>query len=61
MPIISVRDNENSRWKRNTKKQNKAKTKKKTIRKKTAEKNKEGGLEAVVKEWELNDFIVHLS
>ena len=37
------------------------KNQKKAIRKKTAEKNKEGGLEAVVKEWELNDFIVHLS
>ena len=54
MPIISVRDNENSRWKRNAKNNNK--------RKKTKKDRKEqGGTEAIVKGPELNDFVVHLS
>ena len=47
MPIISARDNENNRWKRNGKK--------KRI------KNKGRGKEAIVKGWELNDSVVHLS
>ena len=45
MPIISVIDNENNRWKRNTKK----------------EKERKIGTDAMVKEWELNDFVVCLS
>ena len=48
MPIISARDNENNRWKRNTKR-------KKTDRK------EQGGQRAIVKGWELNDFVVCLS
>ena len=55
MPIVSVRDNgdnENNRWKRNSKKKKK-KTK--------PEKNKGGGAEAIVKGWELNGLVVHLS
>ena len=53
MPIIRVKDNENNRWKRN------AKTKNKTKKIKT-ESNK-GEMEAIVKGWELNEFLVHLS
>ena len=54
MLVISVRDNENNRWKSNAKKQKNKK--KKTV------KNK-GETEAIVKGWELNDFdfFVHLS
>ena len=43
MPIISVRDNENNRWKRNAKK------KKKTEKKK--------GAGSYMKGWELNNFV----
>ena len=54
MPIISVRDNTNGRWKRNakttTKKQNKG-----------ARQKGGRGTKAIVKGWELNDFVVHLS
>ena len=49
MPIISVRDNENNRWNRNSKKQTKT------------EKKRGGGTEAIVKEWAINDFVVHLN
>ena len=52
MRIISIRDNENSISKRNAKKQ---KTKKQTDRK------EQQGREAMVKGWELKDFLVHLS
>ena len=45
MPIISVRDNINSRWKRNAKKKKKGR--------------KEQGW--TVKGWNLNDFVVQLS
>ena len=48
MAIISVSDNENDRWKRNTKQTNK-------VRK------EQGETDAIVKWWELNDFAVHLS
>ena len=48
MPIVSVRGNENKRWKRNAKKKKKKETKR--------EKNK--GADALVKGWELNDFFV---
>ena len=48
MSIISVEYNENDRWKRNAKK------------KKTNKDRKERG-EALVKGWELNDFVVRLS
>ena len=51
MSKISIRDNENSRWKRNTKKQQKHKK----------DRKEQGGTEAIVKGWELNDFVVHLS
>ena len=49
MPIISVRDNENNRWNRNSKKQTKT------------EKKGGGGAQKLVKEWEINDFVVHLN
>ena len=45
---ISVRDNKNNRWKRNARKK----------KKKTKE---QGGTEAIVKGWELNDFAVRFS
>ena len=46
------RDNENNRWKKN------AKNKKK----KSKQRQKgERGAEAIVKGWELNDFVLHLS
>ena len=48
MSIISARDNENNRWKRNSTKENKAR-------------KEQGGTEAMMKGWELNDFVVHLS
>ena len=48
MPIISVIDNENNRWKRN------AKTNKQ-------KQNRTSGTEVKVKEWEVNDFVVRLS
>ena len=50
MSIISVRDNENSTWKKN------AKNNKKTSK----DRKEQGRTEAIVKEWELNDFVVHL-
>ena len=54
MPIISVRDNKNSSWKRNAKQQQQ--------QQKTNKNRKEqGGTEAIVKGSELNDFVVHLS
>ena len=55
MPIISIRDNENSRWKRNAKNNNNNKT---TTNK---DRKEQGGTEAIVKRSELNDFVVHLS
>ena len=54
MPIISIRDNENNRWKRDAKKQ---KTNKQTKK----DGKEQGGIEAIVKGWDLNDFVVHLS
>ena len=48
MSIISARDNENNRWKRNSTKKNK-------------DRKEQGGTEAMMKGWELNDFVVHLS
>ena len=48
MPIISVRDNENNRWKRNAEE-------KKQRQKRTR------GTKARVKGWQLNDFVVRLS
>ena len=47
MPIISVRDNENNRWKRSAEKK---------LRHKRTRATK-----AIVKGWELNDFVVCLS
>ena len=49
MLIIGVTDNENNRWKRNAKNKQNIDTK------------EQGGTEAIVKWWELNDFVVHLS
>ena len=48
MSIISVRDNENSRWKKNAEK-------KKQRQKRTS------GRKTIAKGWELNDFLVRLS
>ena len=50
MPIISVRDNDNNGWKRNAKNN-----------KKTNKDRKQQGRTGIVKGWELNDFVVHLS
>ena len=49
MLIISVKDNKNSRWKRDAK----AKFKK--------QKKRTRGTEAIVRGWEINDFVEHLS
>ena len=54
MPIISARDNKNSTWNRNEKKQTNKLTKTRTG-------GGEGVAEAIVKGWELNDYVVHLS
>ena len=54
MPIISVRDNENNRWKRNAKTKNKT-----TKKKKNKDRTEQGGTEAIMKGWELNDHFVH--
>ena len=55
MPIVSITDNENNRWKRNAKKK----------KKKIKDRNKEGGegedTEAIVKGRVLNDFVVSLT
>ena len=51
MPIISVSDNEISGWKRNTK----------NNKKKNKDRKEEGGTETIMKGWELNDFVVHVS
>ena len=54
MPIVSVWNNENNKWKRNAGKKPENKTKKKT-------KKRTRGTKAIVKGWELNDFVVRLS
>ena len=54
MPIISIKDNKNNRWKRNAKK-SKNKTKNKT------KKNRSRGTEAIAKGWEINGFVERLS
>ena len=48
MPIINLKDNENNRWKF-------CKEKKKKRKKRTR------GMEAIVKGWEINDFVERLS
>ena len=48
MPIISVRDNENNRWKRNEEK-------------KSQRQKRTRGAKAIVKGWVLNNFVVRLS
>ena len=55
MLIISVRGNENSRWKGN------AKTTIKKTKQTDKDRKEEAGTGSIVKEWELNDFFVHLS
>ena len=50
MPIISVKDNKNNRWKGNAKTKTKTKTKKRTR-----------GTKVKVKGWEINDFVERLS
>ena len=55
MLIISVRGNENNRWRRIAKKN------KQTNKQTNKERKEQGRTEAIVKKWELNDFVVHLS
>ena len=50
MPIISIRDNENSRWKRHAKK-------KKPSKNTNKDRKEQGGTKAIAKVWELNDFV----
>ena len=57
MPIISVRDNENNRWKKNAKKKQQQQNKSKTNKNRKEEQR----TEAMVEGWELNYFVVHLS
>ena len=56
MPVISVKDNKNNRWKRNAK--TKQKTKKHTH---THTQNRTRGTAAITKGWEINDFVERLS
>ena len=51
MPIITARDNENSRWKRNAK----------DNKKKSKDRKEQGETEAKVKGWELNYCVVNIS
>ena len=57
MPIISVRDNENSRWKTNAKNNDNENNNKETNK----DRKEQGGTEAIMKGSELNDFVEHLS
>ena len=57
MPIVSARDNENNRWNRNAQKTKQSKTKKK----KNKDRKEQGVRETIMKGWELNDFVAHLS
>ena len=59
MPIISVRDNESNSWKRNAKKKQQQQQQQKEANKQRQKREK--GIEPIVKEWEINDFLVHLS
>ena len=56
MLIISARDNENNRWKRNAQKQQQQQQ-----QQNNKERKEQGRIEAIVNEWELNDFVVHLT
>ena len=58
MLMISLRDNENNIWIRNDKKNN---NKKQTNKQTNKDRKEQGWTEAIVKWWELNGFIVHLS
>ena len=51
MPIISVRNNKNIRWKRETQK----------TKKNNKDRKDKGEREAILKGWQLNDFVAHLS
>ena len=51
MAITCIRDNENSRWKRNAKNNKKG----------NKDRKEQGWIESIVKEWELNYFAEHLS
>ena len=57
MPIITVADNENNRWNRNAEK--KEATAITTTKNK--DRKEQGGTEAILKGWELNNFVAHLS
>ena len=58
MPIISVRDNEIKKLKRNTHTQKKTTT---ATTKTSKDRKEQRRTEAIIKKWELNDFAVHLS
>ena len=59
MLIISVGDNENNGWKRSAKTKNK--TKKRQNNNNNKKTKEQGGTKAIVKGWDLNDFVVELS
>ena len=62
MLIISVRDNEKNRWKRNAKTKKPKKPPKNKNKKKQRQKRKRGtDADTIVEVGELNDFVVHLS
>ena len=61
MLIISVGDNENNGWKRNAKTKKKAKKKTKQQQQQQKGRKEQGGTKAIVKGWDLNDFVVELS
>ena len=54
MQKTSVRDNENNTWKENEKH-------KQTNKQTSKDRREQRGTEAIVKRWELNDLVVHLS
>ena len=58
MPKISVRDNENSRWKRNAKNKKKKQTK---TEKSKGDKSYNERVRALSELWKGEDFVVHLS
>ena len=58
MPIIRVRNNENIRWKKEKRK--KQQKNKQTNKQTNKDRKEQGGTAAIVKGWQLNDFVAHL-
>ena len=56
MSIVGVRHNENNRRKKSKREKNKQ-----TNKQTNKDKKQQGRTEAIVKGWELNGFVVHLS